>query len=266
MTARSDRSKKATAQKRAPFIQPLTEVIRNHGQLTPAQLAVYMDLQTYDWDGKGTWVSQKTIADEIGISERTVRDAVRELARLGAIDYQPRPGRSSISRVKSGWVPADSGNRRRSKRSKTTPSAPVDFAADPGKSCRTPRQDLPHTPAESAAKTDTRNYTQEAEAKTDRVTPPTASEGPLSGTTAETSQEECAAPAAEKTAALASTDLSASGGFGLTSPEAPALWTTAQSVRTWLRKLASSNLPPGSTRSRRPWASRRPRAFGGSGP
>ena len=88
MAARSDTSKKANGQKRESFIQPLTAVIRNCGQLTTAELAVYLDLQTYDWDGEGTWVGQKTIADELGIGERTVRDAVKELERVGAIRCQ----------------------------------------------------------------------------------------------------------------------------------------------------------------------------------
>ena len=48
MAARSDTSTAAKGQMRRSFIQPLTAVIRNRGQLTPAELAVYLHLQTYD--------------------------------------------------------------------------------------------------------------------------------------------------------------------------------------------------------------------------
>ena len=91
MAARSDTSTATKGQKRRSFIQPLTAVIRNRGQLTPAELAVYLHLHTYDWDGEGTWVGQKTIAHELGIGERTVRDAVKKLEGVGAIKCQARP-------------------------------------------------------------------------------------------------------------------------------------------------------------------------------
>jgi hypothetical protein len=203
MAACSDTSKTAKGQKRESFIQPLTGVIRNRGQLTPAELAVYLHLQTYDWDGEGTWVGQKTIADELGISERTVRDAVKKLERVGAIKCQPRQGDSHLYTVNRAWLPTDSGNIRRGKRSKTTASTPAESAGGPGNIRRTPRQNLPHTPAESAAETDTKNYTQEPEARTDQVPPPAASERPLSWPTSEAtqepSQEEPPGPLAEKT-------------------------------------------------------------------
>jgi hypothetical protein len=202
MASLSDRSKTAKGQKRESFIQPLTGVIRNRGQLTPAELAVYLHLQTYDWDGEGTWVGQKTIADELGISERTVRDAVKKLDQVGAIECRPRPGRSNVYKVKSAWVPADPGKTRPGRKSKTTSPTPAESASDPGNICRTPRQNLPHTPAESAAETDVKNYTQEVEARTDEVPPPAASEVPLSGTTPGASQEETQeppAPLAKKT-------------------------------------------------------------------
>src|SRR6185312_6510084 len=109
MAARSDTSTATKGQKRRSFIQPLTAVIRNRGQLTPAELAVYLHLHTYDWDGQGTWVGQKTIADELGLSERTVRDAVKQLERLGGIECQQRPGQSNLHKVKRNWVPADRG-------------------------------------------------------------------------------------------------------------------------------------------------------------
>ena len=222
MPARSGRSKTPKGQKRESFIQPLTGVIRNRGQLTTAELAVYLHLQTYDWDGEGTWVSQKTIADELGISERTVRDAVKKLEQVGAIGCQSRPGQSNLYKVKRGWLPTDPGNIRRGKRSKTTAPPPAESAGDPGNIRRTPRQYSPHTPAESAAETDTKNYTQEAEARTDQVPPPVASEEPLSWTTPkanqEQSQEEPEAPVAEKTAPPAvssSNNSSASGHVGM---------------------------------------------------
>jgi hypothetical protein len=190
MASRSDTSKTAKGQKREPFIQPLTGVIRNRGQLTPAELAVYLHLQTYDWDGEGTWVGQKTIAEELGISERTVRDAVKKLERVGAIKCQPRQGHSLLYTVNRAWLPTDSGNIRRGKRSKTTSSTPAESAGGPGNIRRTPRHILPHTPAESAAETDTKNYTQEPEARTDWVPPPAASERPLSWPTSEATQEQ----------------------------------------------------------------------------
>jgi hypothetical protein len=202
MAAHSGRAKEAKGQKREPFIQPLTAVIRNHGQLTVAQLAVYLHLQTYDWNGDGTWVGQKTIARELGIGERTVRDSVKQLEGIGAIKCQVRPGLSHLYTVNKAWLPTDSGNIRRGNRPKATASTPAESAGEPGNIRRTPRQNLPHTAAGSAAETDTKKYTQEAEARTDQVPPPAASEGALSGTTPEASQEqtqeEAAAPLAEK--------------------------------------------------------------------
>jgi predicted transcriptional regulator len=100
MAARSDTSTAAKGQKRRSFIQPLTAVIRNRGQLTPAELAVYLHLHTYDWDGEGTWVGQKTIAHELGIGERTVRDAVKKLEGVGAIKCEVRPGHTHVYKVK----------------------------------------------------------------------------------------------------------------------------------------------------------------------
>jgi hypothetical protein len=199
MPAHSDTSRTAKGQTRESFIQPLTGVIRNRGQLTPAELAVYLHLQTYDWDGDGTWVGQKTIADELGISERTVRDAIKKLERVGAIKCQVRPGLSHLYTVNKAWLPTDSVDIRRGKRSKVTASTPAESAGDPGNICRTPRQNLPHTPAESAAETETNNYTQEAEARTDWVPPPAASEKPLSWPTSEATQEEPPGSLAEKT-------------------------------------------------------------------
>jgi Helix-turn-helix domain len=189
MASLSDRSKTAKGHKRESFIQPLTGVIRNRGQLTPAELAVYLHLQTYDWDGEGTWVGQKTIAAELGISERTVRDAVKKLEGVGAIKYQVRQGHTHVYKVNRDWPPAASGNIRRGKRPETTASTPADSAGDHGNICRTPRQNLPQAQAEFAAETDTKNYTQEAEARTDWIPPPAASEQPLSWPTSEANQE-----------------------------------------------------------------------------
>jgi hypothetical protein len=189
MAARPSRSDKAEGRKREAFIQPLTAVIRNRGQLTPAALLVYLDLHTYDWDGEGTWVGQKTIADDLGISERTVRDAVKKLQRSGAIECQLRPGRSNVYKVKYGWVPADPSSICLGDGSRTTPATPAASAGVPGLFCRTPRQSLPHTPAGDAAETDPTNHNQKPEARTDWVPPPAASEEPLSGTTSEVSQE-----------------------------------------------------------------------------
>ncbi len=190
MAARSDTSKTAKGQKRRSFIQPLTAVIRNRGQLTPAELAVYLHLHTYDWDGEGTWVGQKTIAHELGIGERTVRDAVKKLEGVGAIKCEVRPGHSHLYTVNRAWLPTDSGDIRRGTRSKTTASTPAESAGGPGNIRRSPRQNLPHTPAESAAETDTNNYTQEPEARTDCVPPPAAAEKPLSWPTSEATQEQ----------------------------------------------------------------------------
>ncbi len=189
MAARPDRSAQAQGQKRESFIQPLTAVIRNHGQLTPAELAVYLELQSYDWHGEGTWVGQKTIAHELGISERAVRNAVKKLEQLGAIEYQHRPGQSNLYKLRRAWVPSNASHTCRGGRAKTTPPTPAESAAHPGTICRTPRHNLPHTPAESAAEIDTRNYTQESEARTDRVPPPAASEETLSGSNPEVSQD-----------------------------------------------------------------------------
>jgi Helix-turn-helix domain len=175
--------------RRESFIQPLTRVIRNRGQLTPAELAVYLDLQSYDWSGEGTWVGQKTIASELGISERTVRDAIKVLARVGAIECQPRPGRSHLYKVKSGWLPGDNGTPHRRKKPTTAVTTPAKPAAHPGKIRRTPRRNLPHSPAESAAETDVENYIQKAKVRTDLVPPPAASRKVLSGATSESSQE-----------------------------------------------------------------------------
>jgi Helix-turn-helix domain len=224
MAAGTGRSKMPKGQKRESFIQPLTGVIRNHGQLSPAELAVYLHLHTYDWDGEGTWVGQKTIAKELGISERTVRDGVNKLERVGAIECQRRPGQSNLYKVKKAWLPGDSGNSRRGKSSKTSAPTPAESAGDPGNVRRAPRRNLPPAPAESAAETDAKNYTQKAEARTDRVPPPAASEVPLSGTTSGLSQEPnqegpAAAPLVKKSAVLPPISLannsSASDGFGM---------------------------------------------------
>ncbi len=117
MPSASGRNNKAPAHKHGSFIQPLTAVIRNHGQLTPVELAVLLDLQTYDWNEEGSWVGQKTIADELGVSERTVRAAVKRLTQVGAIECQRRPGLSNLAKVNRAWLPADPGKTYRAKRS-----------------------------------------------------------------------------------------------------------------------------------------------------
>jgi len=186
----SDGSRKPIGHKDKPFIQPMTAVIRNHGQLTPAELAVLLDVSSYDWSGQGTWVAQKTVADDLGIGERTVRDALRKLEQVGAIERQRRPGQSNLYTVNKVWVPADPGNIRRGRRSNTAPPTPADPARDPGNIRRTHRQILPHAPAAFAAEVDSTNYIQQVEATTDNVPPPAASEGPLSGTIPDGSQEQ----------------------------------------------------------------------------
>ena len=65
-------------------------------------------------------------------------------------DASPRPGHSHLYTVNRAWLPTDSGNIRRGKRSTTTPPAPAESAEHPGNICRAPgrisaapRQNLP---------------------------------------------------------------------------------------------------------------------------
>jgi hypothetical protein len=119
-----------------------------------------------------------------------VRSAVKKLDLVGAIERQRRSGQSDLCKVKHGWVPTDPGSNCRSKATGITTAPPAESAGDPGNVCRTPRQNLPHTPAESAAETDPKNQNHKPEPeRTDQVPPPTASAKPLSSTTVEVIQE-----------------------------------------------------------------------------
>ncbi len=226
MPSASGRNNKAPGHKRGSFIQPLTALIRNHGQLSPVELAVLLDLQTYDWNGKGSWVGQKTIAHDLGVSERSVRAAVNKLTQVGAIECQRRPGLSNLAKVNRAWVPADPGKTYRGQTSASTPPTPAESAGDSGNVRRPPRQNLPPTPAASAAETDTTNYTHQTDARTDPVPPPAASEEPLSWTTGkanqEQSQEELERPIAEKTVCPHVSPSNDSAGMGRSGMEAVA--------------------------------------------
>ena len=58
-------------------------------------LYVYYDLRSYAWTSKGAWPTEKTIADDIGTSKRTVKRAIRELERFGALVVDRHPPRSN---------------------------------------------------------------------------------------------------------------------------------------------------------------------------
>lgn len=62
---------------------------------------VLLTLSFYcNWESGETWVSTDTLADECEVSSDTIRRRLQHLQGLGLIEIEPRPGRSSIIRLK----------------------------------------------------------------------------------------------------------------------------------------------------------------------
>ena len=73
--------------------------IRN-GNLPPSQAAVLAYVAFRDGSERGCYASVATIASETGWSERTVKRSLKTLTIYGVISCQPRPGKTTIYRLR----------------------------------------------------------------------------------------------------------------------------------------------------------------------
>lgn len=98
--------------------------------------------------GLGCFVSVPRLARESGLSERSVRNALRTLQERGLIEVHHTPGKGSARRIfpdrVKAWTPAP--------RAPLQEMPPAGDAGDPGTSCTPPLQEVPPTPAGGAAK------------------------------------------------------------------------------------------------------------------
>jgi hypothetical protein len=112
-------------------------------RLTGAQRAVLHVLAAHAQDG-GTIVGQETMAQSAGITDRAVRNALRELEALGLITSMPRPGKSTLWTINTAWTPEADFRPPRKPTSTvreddpgSTPEAPRNSASDEIGSVRT---------------------------------------------------------------------------------------------------------------------------------
>ncbi len=102
-----------------------------------------------------TWASQAALAEDAGVSERTVRDAFQALRDGGYLAVDARPGSSAVLRLTIDEEGRSTGEiAKPASDAVSTPAGgatPAGAAANPGRSCRPPRQEAPGTPAGAAA-------------------------------------------------------------------------------------------------------------------
>lgn len=66
------------------------EHLRACKELTPAQRDICYYLKTLDPDGDGLDINAKDIAEQLGLSKRTVSDALRVLNQLGWLEIEKK--------------------------------------------------------------------------------------------------------------------------------------------------------------------------------
>jgi len=78
-------------------------VLEHHGDKTRGVdllVLIYLANHANGEDGSGAWPSQRTLAGETGLAHRTVRYALARLVEAGALEVDPRPGRTHRFRVR----------------------------------------------------------------------------------------------------------------------------------------------------------------------
>ena len=121
------------------------------GKIQPNQLAVLWVIQSYaNKDDQQCWPSLKTIADNAGLSKRTVQDVVNQLVSLGWLQRTHQKGNngqqgSNLYKV-TVWHLANVPDPSVDRRGKSCTPAPV---------AMTPWQQMPYPIASDATKLDT---------------------------------------------------------------------------------------------------------------
>ena len=118
--------------------------LRRDGNLSPAARLVGLEIFSYVNQASGeAFPSQATIARRLGLTDRTVRTAVKQLADAGRIKVTRRPGRNNL------YSPAFIKQRQEKISGVGTPRSPgtpAKFDADPGKKQQgTPEKNDPLT-------------------------------------------------------------------------------------------------------------------------
>ena len=125
---------------------PLTALraLRDNQDLSSGEFAVMVAIVLRADSGGCMWASQQLLSKDCKLSPRSVREKLSKLMEKGLISRVKRPGTSDYCVINArALTPAISAG------------PPVltlaESAAPPGEICLSPRQDLPHPPAESAA-------------------------------------------------------------------------------------------------------------------
>lgn len=105
--------------------------------LSPSQKLVVISLADQANDEGVCWPSMASLMRRTCLSERAVRNALRDLEAGGYLRTHHREGRSSYYTV----TPAAGAPRQE------MPDTPAPRAAHPGTTCRTPRQQVPPEPS-----------------------------------------------------------------------------------------------------------------------
>src|SRR5262249_13469727 len=118
--------------------------LRRDGKLSAAARLVGLEIFSYVNEASGeAFPSEATIARRLGITDRTVRTAVKQLADAGRIKVTRRPGRNNL------YSPAFIKQRQEKISGVGTPRSPgtpAKFDADPGKKQQgTPEKNDPLT-------------------------------------------------------------------------------------------------------------------------
>ena len=112
--------------------------LRRDGKLSAAARLVGLEIFSYVNEASGeAFPSEATIARRLGITDRTVRTAVKQLADAGRIKVTRRPGRNNL------YSPAFIKQRQEKISGVGTPRSPgtpAKFDADPEKNSRGPRK------------------------------------------------------------------------------------------------------------------------------
>jgi hypothetical protein len=109
-------------------------------QMSPTQKAVLISLADQANDQGVCWPAISTIGDRTCLSERAVRNALRDLESAGLIESQHRGGTSSCYVITPRH---DVPPRHEMPPRQEVPPTPARGAPHPGTTCRSPRHDVP---------------------------------------------------------------------------------------------------------------------------
>lgn len=117
------------------FVQIPLELLFDVNSVKDKAFRLYCVLQSYSFRGSYVFPSNKTLAKDLGISERWVRKLLRQLEKTGWISRQSQQGTVSITAIYNPSVEMAQSSELRAKRT----NVPWGTVVPGGRNCGTPQ-------------------------------------------------------------------------------------------------------------------------------